>query len=131
MKYGRLLIGACVVVAALWVIIGEQITGVSLDAVVNARLSTLRGPVAGTLEMPMRPLGDKFAAEEPVAKLSAAHQDNNRLDDLELEAALLETELSYRRWITRRAPIQSPPKSISQTTCFPSSARKGLITNWT
>lgn len=101
MRYGRLVLGAGIVLASLWIIIGEQITGVSSDAVVNARISTLRAPMAGKLEMPMRPLGARFAAQETVATLSAAHQSLARLDDLELEAALQEAELSYREWITQ------------------------------
>lgn len=100
MRYGRLLLGTCIVVASLWIIVGEQISGVSSNAVVNARLSTVRAPLPGTLAMPMRPLGEKFAEGETVAELAAAHQNQHRLDDLELEAALAEAELSYRDWVS-------------------------------
>ena len=50
MKFTRLVLGSAIVIAALWLIIGEQISGVSSNAVVNARLVTLRAPVAGTLD---------------------------------------------------------------------------------
>ena len=96
MRIGRLLLGSALVLASVWIIVGEQVSGVSSDAVVNARLSTLRAPAAGTLSMQMRPLGDGFARGETVAELETARQDRMRLDDLELEAALAEVELTYR-----------------------------------
>lgn len=70
MRYWRLLLGAIVIISATWVILGEQISGVSSDAVVNARLSTLRAPFSGQLDMPLRPFGEELAADQPVAALA-------------------------------------------------------------
>lgn len=57
MRLGRFFLGLAVIAIALWVLLGEQITGVSSDAVVNARLTTMRAPIDGTLDMPFRSLG--------------------------------------------------------------------------
>jgi multidrug resistance efflux pump len=51
MKYGRLIIGIVAVITALWIILGEQMSGASADAVVNAPVVTVRAPVAGNLQM--------------------------------------------------------------------------------
>lgn len=88
MRIGRLLAGAIIILSALWIIIGEQITGVSSDAVVNARLSTVRSPIAGTLEMPWRPLGSRVATDEVLVTVADPLVDTIRLRDLELERLL-------------------------------------------
>lgn len=69
MRYWRLLLGAILVITALWIILGEQISGISSDAVINARLSTLRTPISGQLEMPLRAFGEEFDAQETVATI--------------------------------------------------------------
>jgi len=71
MRYWRLLLGAILIIAALWVILGEQISGVSSDAVINARLSTVRTPIAGQLEMPLRAFGEEIKAQEPIASIKS------------------------------------------------------------
>jgi len=45
MRYGRLVLGFLIIALTVWAIIGEQMTGVSSDAVVNARFSTIRTPI--------------------------------------------------------------------------------------
>ena len=92
MRVGRLLIGATVVLIALWVIIGEQITGVSSNAIVNARLSTVRTPVAGVLDMPLRTFGATIAEGEQVASVHDGLVDTVRLNDLQLEQAYLQSQ---------------------------------------
>ncbi|MBC7739123.1 MAG: hypothetical protein H7245_18365, partial [Candidatus Saccharibacteria bacterium] len=52
MRYFRLVLGSLIIVLAVWLIVGEQMAGASADAVVNARLSMLRAPIAGTIDMP-------------------------------------------------------------------------------
>ncbi|MEY8117720.1 HlyD family efflux transporter periplasmic adaptor subunit [Falsihalocynthiibacter sp. BN13B15] len=78
---------------ALWVIVGEQITGVSSDAVVNARLSTVRAPIAGTLDMPMRPFGTVIQEGEALATLNDPLVDSVRRDDLRMELAFAAAEV--------------------------------------
>ncbi|MFN4099505.1 MAG: HlyD family efflux transporter periplasmic adaptor subunit [Pararhodobacter sp.] len=94
MRYGRLLLGAFVVLLAGWVIIGEQLSGVSANAFVNARVSTLRAPVAGTLTMPERELGARVMRGEELGQITDRLVDGVRLDDLLLEQALAAAELA-------------------------------------
>lgn len=93
MRFRRLFLGLAIILSALWVIVGEQITGASSDAVVNARLSTVRAPIAGTLDMPLRPLGSVFSAGEEIATLSDPLADDVRLNDLRMERAFAAAEV--------------------------------------
>lgn len=88
MKYRRLLIGLLAVVVALWVILGEQMSGASVSAVVNAPVVTIRAPVAGQLEMPTRQLGARVAKGEVLADLQDPLVDRVRLNDLMMEVEL-------------------------------------------
>jgi hypothetical protein len=51
MRFARLIIGSLVIAVAILVIAGEQLSGASADAVINARTTTLRAPIAGTLTL--------------------------------------------------------------------------------
>lgn len=93
MRLGRLFFGLAVILLALWIIVGEQITGVSSDAVVNARLSTVRAPIAGTLNMPLRPLGTVIPYGDEIATLSDPLADDVRLNDLRMERAFTAAEV--------------------------------------
>lgn len=85
MQVFRLLIGAAVVVFALWVIVGEQMSGASANAVVNARLSTVRAPIAGAFTFSARELGSTVTKGEALASVRASLVDRVRLGDLEME----------------------------------------------
>ncbi len=93
LRIGRLFVGMAVILFALWVIVGEQITGVSSDAVLNARLSTVRAPIAGTLDMPRRTLGSAFNADEVFAALTDPLADTVRLNDLRMEQVFATAEI--------------------------------------
>ncbi|NNU82247.1 HlyD family efflux transporter periplasmic adaptor subunit [Halovulum dunhuangense] len=82
------------VVIALWVIIGEQITGVTADATVNARLVTVRAPIAGDLEFPTRALGGSVVRNEVLGSVEDRRVDAVRLDDLAMEVALTEAAVA-------------------------------------
>ena len=88
MKYGRLIIGIVAVITALWIILGEQMSGASADAVVNAPVVTVRAPVAGQLQMAPRQLGSRVSRGEVLASLQDPIVDRIRLDDLLMEARL-------------------------------------------
>lgn len=92
MRYGRLILGALVILAALWIIIGEQMSGASANAFVNARLSTLRAPVAGVVAMPERELGSGVSTGEELARVSDSLVDSVRLDDLMMEEGYFAAE---------------------------------------
>jgi len=92
MKYSRLLIGFIAIALALWVIIGEQMSGASANAFVNARLVTVRSEVAGTVEMPFRSLGSRIGEGETVATITDPLVDRVRLNDLVMERSFLSSE---------------------------------------
>ncbi len=88
MKYGRLIIGFVAVLTALWIILGEQMSGASADAVVNAPVVTIRAPVSGNLQMVARPLGSRVSAGEVLASIQDPMVDRVRLNDLLMEVRL-------------------------------------------
>jgi multidrug resistance efflux pump len=92
MKYTRLIVGLFVVSLGLWILVGEQMSGTSADAVVNARLVTVRSDVAGTLSLPKRTLGSRVAKGEVIASLTDELVDAVRLDELLMEKGLLGAE---------------------------------------
>ena len=94
MIYARAVLGIAIVGIALWIIVAEQMSGVSADATVNARLVTLRAPVAGELSMPLRGLGGQVARGEQIAALRDPLVDAVRLDDLAMERALAEAAVA-------------------------------------
>lgn len=94
MRYTRLLLGFVVIVLALWVISYEQMTGASADAVVNARLSTLRAPIAGTITLPPRTLGASVNVGEELGTISDPLADTVRLNDLVMERGIAAAELA-------------------------------------
>ena len=90
MKYSRLLLGLVAIIFALWVVIGEQMSGASADAVVNAPVVTLRAAVAGNLSVPSRQLGARVNRGDVLASIADPIVDRIRLDDLLMEARLEE-----------------------------------------
>ena len=94
MTLWRVLIGIAAVLLALWVIAGEQLAGVSADATVNARLVTLRSPIAGTVSVVQRPLGAPVAAGELVASVENALVDDVRRDDLRMEVGFAQASVA-------------------------------------
>lgn len=86
MIFWRVVIGAIIVLFAVWIIAGEQLAGASADATVNARLATLRSPIAGALSIPERPLGSPVSRGEVIATVQDQRVDGVRLDDLRMEA---------------------------------------------
>ncbi len=92
MRFTRLFIGIAVIVAALWIIVGEQMAGASGDAVVNARVVTLRADTAGRVSMMNRSLGTRVDRGEPIASVEDTLVDVIRLNDLRMERAFLDAE---------------------------------------
>lgn len=90
MKYRRLILGLLAIIVALWIIVGEQMSGASADAVVNAPVVTVRAIVAGNLSVPTRQLGARVTQGEVIAGIEDPVVDRIRLDDLLMEARLEE-----------------------------------------
>lgn len=85
MKYARPLIGLAIVLFALWIIVGEHMSGASANAVVNAPVITVRSSVAGKLALPDRDFGSRVSSGEVVASVTDALVDRVRLNDLLME----------------------------------------------
>lgn len=94
MRFTRLIVGIALILGALYIIFAEQLSGASADAVVNAQVTTIRAPIAGTLEMPQRALGASVDAGESLGSISDALVDNIRLNDLIQERAVVDAQLS-------------------------------------
>lgn len=90
MKYTRLFIGIAAILVTLWVIIGEQMTAASANAVVNAPVVTLRSPIAGDLQLQNHALGARLSRNELLATINDARADTDRLNDLQLELETLD-----------------------------------------
>ena len=86
----RLLLGSILVALALWIIVGEQLAGVSADATINAHVVSVRSPVAGDLTMADRELGATVAVGEVLGAVEDRLVDAVRLDDLRMERGLTE-----------------------------------------
>ena len=96
MRFSRLIIGVLVVLAALWVIVSEQMAGASADAVVNAQVILVRTPIAGTLRDADRGLGSAVSAGDALATVVDPMPDAVRLDDLVLQRELAEIHRSVQ-----------------------------------
>lgn len=116
MKYKRLILGLLAIILALWIIVGEQMSGATADAVVNARIVTMRATVSGNLTVPARQLGARVTQGEVLASVEDPVVDRVRLDDLlmevrledaaraQIEALLAETE-AVRETLIERTQI--------------------------
>lgn len=93
MRFTRLIIGFLVILVALLVIGGEQLSGASGDAVINARITTMRAPLAGVLASPRRPLGSAVAQGERVGSIRDPLADDIGLNDLTRERAFVSAEI--------------------------------------
>ncbi|MBC7635032.1 MAG: HlyD family efflux transporter periplasmic adaptor subunit [Acetobacteraceae bacterium] len=70
-------------VVAISIIIGEQIAGVSADAVINAQVLILRAPIDGDVKLAVRKLGTRVKAGEPLASINDQRPDDTRIIDLQ------------------------------------------------
>ncbi|MBF9031594.1 HlyD family efflux transporter periplasmic adaptor subunit [Rhodobacterales bacterium HKCCE3408] len=92
--FWRLALGLALVALALWIIIGEQITGASADATINARVVTVRSPIAGDLDLPARGFGASVRAGEVIGSVDNRLVDGVRVDDLVLEVDLADAAIA-------------------------------------
>ncbi|MBS1302685.1 HlyD family secretion protein [Loktanella sp. SALINAS62] len=88
MRYTALVIGILTVILALWIMVGEQMSGASANAVVNAPVVTVRAPVAGTLRLPERQFGSRVSRGQMIASVQDTLVDRVRLYDLLMELRL-------------------------------------------
>ncbi|MBQ0750901.1 MAG: HlyD family secretion protein, partial [Roseovarius sp.] len=104
MRYTRLLFGAVFIALTLWILVGEQIAGVSANAVINAPVITIRSSIAGSLSIPDRPFGARVNQTEVVASIDNVLVDRVRLNDLRMERDFQEAAI---RRITERLETET------------------------
>lgn len=85
--------GALLALGGLYVVIGEQMAGVSANAVVNAQVLTVRAPVDGVLDLESRRLGTRLRQEERLGAVADPRPDETRLIDLRRAIGLAEADL--------------------------------------
>lgn len=112
MRYLRLVIGAVVIIGALYIIVAEQMAGASGDAVVNAPVITLRTPIAGTLDLTALAPGAAVRTGEPVAEIRDARADRVRLNDLLLERDLALAEANRLR--ARHGELEAQAETLER-----------------
>ena len=93
MKVARLILGIVICLAAIWIIVGEQVSGASADAVVNAQLSTLRASIAGSVALQQRALGSRVVKDEELGSVTDPLVDTVRLNDLLMERDIAQSDM--------------------------------------
>ena len=114
MKPMRLIISVLLIAGALWVIIGEQMSGASANAVVNAPVITIRATTAGDLTLNNLPLGSRVRKGEDLASILDPLVDSVRLNDLRMETAFTEAEIA--RLTADLAAVEATRDSLNTRT---------------
>lgn len=85
MRHLRFFVGLFITIAALGLIVREQMAGASANAFVNARLVDLRAPISGVLDMPRRTLGTRVSVGETLVGITDPLAQTQNLHDLRFE----------------------------------------------
>lgn len=94
MQLAKYFAGAVAILLALWVIIGEQITGASSNAVVNAPISTTRAPIRGIISAPNHDLGRYYEFSEVIGKIENLSLDVSNLYSLQQQREIIVSEIN-------------------------------------
>lgn len=97
MRFTRLIIGALIIIVAVFILVGEQLAGTSADAVINARVTTVRAPIAGEISLQPRTLGSTVSRGEALGSIRDSLVDAVRMEDLERERATAAADLARTR----------------------------------
>jgi len=89
----RVAIGTVALVAGLYIVVGEHLAGVSANATVNARLTTIRAPIDGKLDFAYGKIGSVIRRRERLGEIHNDRADTSRLSDLSSRRARLKTEI--------------------------------------
>ena len=92
MLKAKYFLGAAAILFALYVIIGEQITGASSNAVINGKMIAVNSPIAGFVEIKSLRLGQRFSVGEVIAKIENTDYDFSNFYDLNQE----KEEINYK-----------------------------------
>ncbi|MCS6890930.1 MAG: HlyD family efflux transporter periplasmic adaptor subunit [Rhodovarius sp.] len=86
--FGGLLLAA----VGLYVIVGEQMAGITSNAMVNAQVMIVRAPVEGVLQLHVRRLGARLAPGQVIGSLNDPRPDDSRLLELQRTIAVLQAD---------------------------------------
>jgi biotin carboxyl carrier protein len=89
----RIVIAVIVLGAGLYIVFGEHLAGVSSDATVNARLTTLRSPIDGEVNFDLDKIGTVLQAGEHIGGIHNTRVDTTRLSDLQDRHARLISDI--------------------------------------
>jgi multidrug resistance efflux pump len=89
----RLVIGIVIILAGLFVIVGEQMAGVSSNAFINAQVLILRAPIDGEIALQVKSLGTRVTPNQFLASISDPRPDEIRLTDLQREVRRINIDL--------------------------------------
>lgn len=93
MRSIKIIAGLVIIFLALFVIVREQTAGVSADAFINARVTTIRAPIAGTFDLVPRPLGARITTNDALGTIVDPLVDDVRLSDLRQQRATIAAEV--------------------------------------
>jgi multidrug resistance efflux pump len=89
----RVALGILALVAGLYIVVGEHLAGVSANATVNARLTTVRAPIDGTVTFARDQIGSVIRRRQRLGEITNERVDNSRLSDLSNRRASLEAQI--------------------------------------
>ncbi len=89
----RVALGSAVLAAGLYLVFGEHLAGVSANATVNARLTTIRAPISGEVAFAFDQIGTLVQRRERIGQIRDLRSDNSRLSDLSLRREQLGAEI--------------------------------------
>ena len=95
-RIAKTLVALAAVVALGWTPLQRALETTSAEAVVNARLVTLRAPIDGTITVPrsITGVGETITSKETLLDIKNPRADRSQLDDLRRQVADLQAERS-------------------------------------
>lgn len=104
--------GLLLAAGGAFIMVGEQMAGVTSNAVVNAQVMILRAPVDGVLELQVRRLGTRLAPGQAIGGLNDPRPDDARL--LELQRSLAAVQVDRKRLQDLNAALQASREAYAQ-----------------
>ncbi len=92
-RIAKLMTAGSLFAVAAYVLVNESLSVTSEDAVVNARILTVRAPIEGVVDMPRLQVGQAVRAGQRLGEITNSRADEGRVRDLERTATALAFEL--------------------------------------
>ena len=94
MRFLKYLASASALVLGLYLIVGENLAGVSVEAVVNAELNYVRAPIAGEFSENGKRVGSRVERDETLGAIHGKIYEGFRLSDAEARRAAADLEIN-------------------------------------